>query len=97
MECDCFLDHYIPFIDLLLASISLKYIKIIGLLRTLRALRFISHNISMKFVVMAILQSIVAILNLVLVCLILWIMLAIIGVPNFTPVQTPTHDHILLQ
>lgn len=70
-------------IDLLLSSVSLHYIKIFRLIRTFRALRFISHNVSMKIVVKALLQSIVAIVNVVLVCMIVWIMFAIFGVSLF--------------
>ena len=73
----------ISLVDLLISSISLKYIKILRLLRALRALRFVSHNVSMKIVVVALLQSIVAILNVVLVCLIVWVMFAILGVSLF--------------
>lgn len=78
-----FLIIIISLVDWLVASISLKYIKIIRLLRTLRALRFISHNISMKIVIVSLLQSLVAILNVVLVCLIIWVMFAILGVSLF--------------
>ena len=73
----------ISLVDLLISSISLRYIKILRLLRALRALRFVSHNVSMKIVVVALLQSIVAILNVVLVCLIVWVMFAILGVSLF--------------
>lgn len=69
--------------DLLVAAVSISFLKIFRLFRTLRPLRFISHNISMKIVVNALLESIVAIMNVVLVSLIIWIMFAILGVSLF--------------
>lgn len=50
------------------------------MLRTLRPLRFISHNISMKLVVTALIESVSGILNVVIVILLVWMMFAILGI-----------------
>lgn len=73
----------VSIVDFAFSSISIKYIKVFRLLRTLRPLRFISHNVSMKIVVKALLESIVAIINVVVVCMIVWLMFAILGVSLF--------------
>ena len=78
-----FLIVVISIIDFSVSSISIKYIKVFRLLRTLRPLRFISHNLSMKVIVKALLESIVAIINVVIVCMIIWLMFAILGVSLF--------------
>ena len=78
-----FLIVVISIIDFAVSSISIKYIKVFRLLRTLRPLRFISHNLSMKIIVKALLESIVAIVNVVVVCMIVWLMFAILGVSLF--------------
>lgn len=52
------LDFFIviaSFVDVSVAEINLSFVKILRLLRTLRPLRFISHNRSMKIVVSALL------------------------------------------
>lgn len=43
------------FIDVSVSSINLGFVKILRLLRTLRPLRFITHNRSMKILVSALL------------------------------------------
>ena len=60
-------------------GINLSFIKILRLLRTLRPLRFISHNLSMKLVVTALLESVSGIFNVLIVVLIIWMMFAILG------------------
>ena len=47
--------------------------------RTLRPLRFISHNASMKIVVKALMESIGAILNCLLVFFLVYLMFGILG------------------
>lgn len=42
-------------IDISVSAINLKFIKILRLFRTLRPLRFVSHNRSMKIIVSALL------------------------------------------
>ena len=68
---------------MLITSVSINYVKVFRLLRTLRPLRFITHNVSMKILVNALLESIVALLNVAVVCMIVWIMFAILGVSLF--------------
>jgi hypothetical protein len=70
--------------DLILSSVDLPFIKILRLLRTLRPLRFISHNISMKLVIVALFESIGGIFNVIVVVLIVWLMFAILGVNLFS-------------
>lgn len=50
------------------------------MLRTLRPLRFISHNVNMKLVVTALIESVSGILNVVIVILLVWMMFAILGI-----------------
>jgi hypothetical protein len=70
-------------LDLSIQSIDLPVIKILRLLRTLRPLRFISHNLAMKTIVMALIESIGAIINVMIVVMIVWLMFAILGVSFF--------------
>ena len=67
-------------LDLSLVDINLSVIKSVRILRTLRPLRFISHNISMKIVVVALFDSLIAIFNVIVVLLIVWLIFAILGV-----------------
>mmetsp|Transcript_2312 Transcript_2312/g.281 ORF Transcript_2312/g.281 Transcript_2312/m.281 type:complete len:141 (+) Transcript_2312:102-524(+) len=53
----------ISIIEISVANVDLSVIKIFRLLRTLRPLRFISHNESMRLVVMSLMQSLVSIFN----------------------------------
>lgn len=79
--------NYIDFIvvissvvDLATSSVSFALIKVARLLRTLRPFRYINFNYSMKIMVIALLQSIVAIFNVVIVQGIVLLMFAILGV-----------------
>lgn len=67
-------------LDLAISSINLSKIKVARLLRTLRPFRYINFNYSMKIMVIALLQSIVAIFNVVIVQGIVLLMFAILGV-----------------
>ena len=58
-------------------------IKILRLFRTLRPLRFISHNSGMKTIVSALVQSVGGIFNVALVVFIVWMMFAILAVNLF--------------
>lgn len=58
-------------IELYLTNSTLYMIKIIRLLRTLRPLRFISRNLSMKIVVNALIASIKGIFNVAIVVIII--------------------------
>ena len=55
------------------------YVKILRLMRTLRPLRFISHNVNMKVVVTALLSSTGAITNVLIVVFLIYLMFAILG------------------
>ena len=54
-------------------------VKILRLLRTFRPLRFITHNVSMKVLVISILESVNGILNVIIVLVLVWMMFAILG------------------
>lgn len=71
-------------VELSISGVDLPFIKVLRLLRTLRPLRFISHNLSMKLVVTALLESMMAIFNVVIVLLIVWLIFAILGVSLFS-------------
>jgi Ion transport protein len=66
-------------LDLAVQSINLPFLRVLRLLRTLRPLRVISKNQSMKILVNALFESLVAILNVLVVILMIWIMFAILG------------------
>jgi len=61
-------------------DINLSAVKILRLLRTLRPLRFISHNLSMKLVVTCLMDSFSGILNVLVVLILIWMMFAILGI-----------------
>ena len=61
------------------SNVDLPVIKILRLLRILRPLRFISHNINMKIVVIALLESVGAIMNVLIVVVMIMLMFAILG------------------
>lgn len=67
-------------IDVSVSAIDLTVIKIFRLLRTLRPLRLINHNLSMKIVVIALIESLSAIFNVIAVILVTWLIYAILGV-----------------
>lgn len=78
------LDFTILAISLLdIAFEGLSYLKVIRLLRTLKPLRFISHNISMKTVVSALVESLLAIINVGILLSVIWLIFAILGVSLF--------------
>jgi len=58
----------------------LPFIKILRLLRTLRPLRFISHNVNMKMVVIALLESLGGMINVIIVVSLIWLMFGILGI-----------------
>ena len=71
-------------IEFAVTSVDIPVIKVLRLLRTLRPLRFISHNASMKIVVIALLDSVIAIFNVIIVVMLVWFMFAILGVSLFS-------------
>jgi Ion transport protein len=70
-------------IDLCISSLSIPAIKVFRLLRTLRPLRLLSHNVSMKLVVNAMIESLASICNVVLVFLLFGLIFSILGVSLF--------------
>lgn len=66
-------------VDMSLPNFDLPFIKVLRLLRILRPLRFVSHNLSMKIVVSALLNSVGAIFNVVIVMFLIFLMIAILG------------------
>lgn len=67
-------------IDMSFSNVDLPVIKILRLLRILRPLRFISHNINMKIVVIALLESVGAIMNVLIVVVMIMLMFAILAI-----------------
>ena len=67
-------------IDMNLESVDIPAIKVLRLLRTLRPLRFISHNINLKIVVTSLLESVGAIINVLIVLILIWLMFAILAI-----------------
>ena len=70
-------------IDISFNNVNLPIIKVLRLLRILRPLRFISHNSSMKTIVIALLESMGAILNVGIVVCLVYLMFAILAVNLF--------------
>jgi len=69
--------------DMALANVDIPAIKILRLLRTLRPLRVISKNRSMKLIVSALFESAGAIANVVVVVVACWLMFGIFGMNLF--------------
>ncbi|OMJ73663.1 hypothetical protein SteCoe_27598 [Stentor coeruleus] len=67
-------------IDLSMSTVDLPIIKLFRLLRTLRPLRLINKNVSMKIAVSALIESLVAICNVLVIIFIIWLVFAILGV-----------------
>ena len=57
--------------------------KILRILRVLRPLRFISHNVAMKLIVTALLESVGHIINVLFVVGMIFLIFAIVGVSFF--------------
>jgi hypothetical protein len=67
-------------IDLLISDINLGFVKIFRLLRTLRPLRFITHNRNLKLIVATLLKSAGGLVNVGGVVILVWAMFAILGI-----------------
>jgi Ion transport protein len=70
----------ISVIDLIVSSINIPIIKAFRLLRVVRPLKLIKHNYTMKIVTMALIKSLVSLVNITIVILIIFLMYAILGV-----------------
>jgi hypothetical protein len=66
----------ISILDMILSGINLSIIK---LLRTLRPLRIITRNEDMKVMVTSLMQSILGIMNLLIIVMCVFLMFAILG------------------
>jgi hypothetical protein len=66
-------------VDVAFSGYDLAFIKILRLLRILRPLRFISHNPKLKMIVIALMESVGGIFNVVIVIVLIWMMFAIFG------------------
>jgi len=67
--------------DMLLTGlVDVGVFKILRLLRTLRPLRVISHNMAMKMIVAALFESVGSIFNVMIVVLVVWLMFAILAI-----------------
>lgn len=53
-------------------GVNISFLKILRLLRTLRPLRFVSHNVNLKVVVIALFESVSGIFNVLIVILLIW-------------------------
>ena len=69
--------------DMALANLDVPVIKILRMLRALRPLRFITHNVAMKLIVKALLESLGGILNVLLVVAVVFLIFAIVGINFF--------------
>jgi len=70
-------------IDMSLTGFTIGFIKIFRMLRVLRPLRFINHNVNLKMVVVALMDSMSSILNVVIVIAVVYLIFAILGVSFF--------------
>ena len=62
---------------------DISFLKVLRLMRTLRPLRFISHNVQLKIIVRSLLDSIEPIVNVLLIILIVYFMYGIGGITLF--------------
>lgn len=67
-------------LDMCLPWLNIESVRVLRLIRTIRPLRFISHNQDLKVVVHALLHSLGAIVNVAIVVFFVWLMFAIFGV-----------------
>ena len=65
-----------------LSGLDIEFIRILRMLRVLRPLRFISRNVGLKMIVVALLDSVGHIFNVLIVLVMVYLVFAILGV-NF--------------
>lgn len=70
--------------DMTLAGLDISAIKILRMLRALRPLRFLSHNVELKLIVVALMESVGHIFNVLIVVAVVYLIFAIIGVSLFS-------------
>ena len=64
-------------------SSSYQFLKVLRLLRTLRPLRFISHNVQLKLIIISLFDSILPIINALLIVLVVYYIFSIVGISIF--------------
>ena len=69
-------------VELALSDLPID-IKIFRMLRVLRPLRFISHNVAMRLIVGALIESVGSIMNVLSVVLVMFLIFAIVGFSFF--------------
>jgi hypothetical protein len=62
---------------------SVQFLKVIRLLRTLRPLRFISHNVQLKLIITSLFDSILPICNALFIVIVVYYMFSIVGISLF--------------
>ena len=62
---------------------SIQFLKVIRLLRTLRPLRFISHNVQLKLIITSLFDSILPICNALFIVIVVYYMFSIVGISLF--------------
>ena len=65
------------------ANSSVQFLKVIRLLRTLRPLRFISHNVQLKLIITSLFDSILPICNALFIVIVVYYMFSIVGISLF--------------
>ena len=65
------------------ANSSVQFLKVIRLLRTLRPLRFISHNVQLKLIITSLFDSFFSICNALFIVLVVYYMFSIVGISLF--------------
>ena len=62
---------------------SVQFLKVIRLLRTLRPLRFISHNVQLKLIITSLFDSVLPIVNALFIVIVVYYMFSIVGISLF--------------
>lgn len=70
----------VSWLDMIVSNADLSWVRVLKIFRTLRPLRFISHNVQMKLIVTALLESISGIANVVIVIILVWMMFGILAI-----------------
>lgn len=70
--------------DMAFANVEIDAIKILRMLRALRPLRFITHNVAMKLIVKALMESMGGIFNVLIVIGVVFLIFAIMAVNFFS-------------
>jgi hypothetical protein len=71
-------------VDMMLSDMELSAMKILRMLRALRPLRFLTHNIELKLIVNALIGSLGGIFNVLIVVAVVFLIYAIFGVSLYS-------------